>query len=566
MNNPFLAQLKQYNSSDFRGDLIGALTVTVMLVPQGLAYAMLAGLPPIYGLYAALIPMMIYPLFGSSRNLSVGPVALVSIIVLSGLSKLATPMSAEYIQLAMLTSLVAGVIQLALSLLRMGFLVNFLSRPVISGFTSAAAIIISVSQLKHIFGIDIPRRNNIMVSLKDLCLSMDTVNWHALLLGVAGLTVILIVKKIHKKIPGALIAVLLGIGMVFAFNWQGSVSLVGEVPKGLPSFEIPIFSWESIMKVTPLALVICLISFIESLAIAKTLSAKNGNYPIDGNKELLGLGLAKIIGAFFQAFPNTGSFSRSAINEQAGAKTGMSSIIAGVMILLTLLFFTPLFYNLPNPILAAIVISAVFGLIEFKEAKRLFHHDRKDFVVLMATFLLTLLLGVQQGVFVGIAISLMFIIYKVSKPHYAVLGNIPGKGVYRNIDRFDNAVTGPEFLIFRYDDDIFFGNAIHFYEAVLKELDGDPTVKNFILDASSISTMDSTAVHQLILLKEVLDKREINFLFAGLKGPMRDLFEKYKLNKYFPKDQMFLDIDAARASSYFDLTRASSFRSNIPIL
>jgi SulP family sulfate permease len=305
-----------------------------------------------------------------------------------------------------------------------------------------------------------------------------------------------------------------------------------------------------LIKLTPLALIISLISFIESLAIAKTISAKNGNYPISANQELWGLGLAKFIGGFFQSSPNSGSFTRSAINDQAGAKTGISSIAAAIFIALTLLFFTSLFYYLPHTILAAIVISAVFSLIDFKGARHLFRFDRRDFYVWIVTFMLTLFLGIQQGVFTGIVLSILMIIYKASKPHYAVLGNIPDTKLYRSIERYNEAVTEPDILILRYDGDILYANATHFYETCRKEVAKKTGLQYFILDASAIGHIDSTGFIQFKLLKEALDKQNIEFLVTRMKGPLRDIFEKNNMEKVIANEDRFMS--NARALKYID--------------
>lgn len=542
-------KLKTYGIHDFRLDLLAGLTVAVMVIPQGMAYALLSGLPPIYGLYAALVPLFIYPFFGSSHHLSVGPVALVSILVLSGLTVLAEPMSTEYIELAILTSLVAGAIQVMLSLLRLGFLVNFLSQPVISGFTSAAAFIIAFSQFKHLLGIPMERTSNVITMAEELIYKIDLTNPYTLLVGLLALFMILWIRRIKQSIPAALFAVILGIVLVYAFGLQNyGVSIVEGVPEGLPAFSFPAITYDNVIKVLPLSLIICLISFIESLAIAKTLSAKNNNYPISANQELFGLGIAKVAGAFFQAFPNTGSFTRSAINEQAGAKTGLASVWTAFMVGLTLLFFTGFFYYLPYCILASIVIAAVISLVDYEEAIFLFKKDKKDFSVMMLTFFVTLFIGIQEGVIAGVILSLIFILYKTSRPHYAELGKLPESAIYKNVNRFIEAETDEEYLIIRYDADIFFANAEHFYESVLAEARKKKQLKCVILDASAIGNIDSTGVKQLKLLQEALSKANIDFLITGLKGPMRDTFNKYKLYDLFPKNKQFLNIDVAVSS------------------
>lgn len=546
MSTGLIRDISTYSLSGFRSDLLAGLTVAVMLVPQGMAYALLAGLPPVFGLYAALVPLLVYPFFGSSPYLSVGPVALVSIIILSGLSTLATPMSQEYIELALITSMVAGAIQLILAFFRMGFMVNFLSHPVINGFTSAAAFIIALSQLKYLLGIDLPRSSNIIEGLTGLISNIDQLNVHAMIVGIIGILLILGLKRIKKALPGALIAAVLGILFMLFSGWETyGVGVVGEVPAGLPHFTFPNITWAKIQLVLPLALVICLISFIESLAIAKTLAAKHDRFDINADRELVGLGLAKIVGALFQGFPNTGSFTRSAINEQSGAKTGVSSIMAAILIGLTLVFFTSTFYHLPHTILAAIVISAVFGLIDYKEAIHLYNVDKRDFSVLVLTFLLTIFLGIQEGVFAGVILSLILIIQKVAKPHYAILGEVPEKGIYRNVLRYETADEHQNILVFRYDDDLFFGNAEHFYSAVLGALSSRPETQNLILDLSSVSNMDSTGIMYLKRLQDLVVIKKVRLFITGPKGPLRDTLRKNKMYQYIGQNFIEEKIDLA---------------------
>ncbi|NNC82356.1 MAG: sulfate permease [Flavobacteriales bacterium] len=548
MLTSILKDPKVYVRQDLLSDLMAGLTVAIMLIPQGMAYALLAGLPPIYGLYAGLVPMIIYPLFGTSRFLSVGPVALVSIIVLTGLSQMAEPMTPEFIRLAILLSLISGVIQVLLSVFKMGFLVNFLSQPVISGFTSAAALIIAVSQLKYLLGIPLRGTVGFQDTLLGLISNVDSIQVASTFIGLSGLILILVLKKIHRSIPGALIAVVLGIVLVgYMGIGGGSVDTVGEVPAGLPRLMNPITDLHTIWQLIPLALVICLISFIESLAISKTLAAKHEEYSIDANKELLGLGMAKVLGAFFQAFPNTGSFTRSAINEQSGARTGLASWIAVIIIGLVLLFFTGTLSYLPNTILAAIVISAVFGLIDIKGALHLYRTHKGDFIVLLITFVLTLFLGIQKGVLVGVILSLLFILHKVSRPHYAVLGKLEEHDVYRNIQRFDQAQEDRELLIMRYDADIFFGNAEHFYETIIQEVEAKKGIKDLLIDMNAVGHIDSTGIVQFELLVKSLETMGVRLHLCSVKGPVRDEFRNYKLGAFLHGNQIHWDIDNAIA-------------------
>ena len=540
-------QLKSYTQAKFRKDALAGLTVAVMLVPQGMAYALLAGLPPIYGLYAGLVPLLIYPIFGSSRHLSVGPVALVSLLVLSGLSQLAEPGSQQFIQLAMLTAFVAGVIQVLLSILRLGFLVNFLSHPVISGFTAAAAFIIGFSQLKYVTGISAGRSNNIASITSDMISNIEEFHLLTFGVGLGSILLILLLKRIKKLLPAALLVVFIGSLLTYLFSFQEvGLQIVKDVPEGLPVLSGFGITWDSVVAVLPLALVICLVSFIESLAIAKTLSAKQNHYPIDANQELMALGLAKIGGSFFQAFPNTGSFTRSAINEQSGATTGLASIIAATLIGITLLFLTSLFYYLPKAVLAAIILVAIVKLVDIKEIRYLYQNDKRDFVVFIGTFIFTLIMGIQQGVFAGIVISVLFILYKTSRPHFAILGRIPGSNIYKNIERFDDVQIDDDLLIFRLDASLYFGNAEYFYDRLEEEISKKgEKLKAVILDTSSILDVDTTGMQKLKLIISELKSNNVTFYITEAIGPVRDLLNKNRIEEVLGKECQFMTTQEA---------------------
>lgn len=544
---PILEWLPQYKKSYFRGDLLAGLTVGVMLVPQGMAYGLLAGLPPIYGLYSGIVPLLLYAFFGTSRQLSVGPVALVSLLILSGIGAIAEQGTMEFVSLAITTALIAGAIQISLGALRLGFLINFLSHPVISGFTSAAALIIGFSQLKNLLGIELSRSNQIHTIIAQVWANIGQINYPTLFVGLAGIALILVLRQINKAIPGALIAVILG---ALAVQWFGldaqGVATVGEVPKGLPAFKAPELHREEWATLVPLALTICLISFIESLAIAKTIEARHKSYRVIPNQELIALGLTKIGGAFFQSYPTTGSFTRSAVNDESGAKTGVSSIVSAILISLTLLFLTPLFFFLPKAILAAIIVVAVKGLVDYKEAIHLWHNDRRDFLTLLATFLITLTFGIQDGVLAGVLLSLAIMIYQNSRPHVAILGRLNGGPHYRNLGRFQDAVQFEDIQIMRFDAQLYFGNAEYFRERIedLVSEKGED-LKLFILDASSIHDIDSSGVH---ILREVItyfQSRSIEFNMVAAIGPVRDILYKNGLVDMIGRDHCFLHVHDA---------------------
>ena len=544
---PIAEWLPDYTKKDFKGDLIAGLTVAIMLIPQGMAYALLAGLPPIYGLYAGIVPLLLYAFFGSSRQLSVGPVALVSLLILAGVGQFAEPKSELFITLAITTALIAGIIQVLLGAFRLGFLINFLSHPVIVGFTSAAAFIIGFSQLRNLLGVDIPRSNKIYVIISNAFSHLQDINYVTLSIGLGSIILMLVLKNIKKSLPIALIAVIIGTTLVWGFSLDKmGVSTVGVVPKGLPGFVFPQLTMQQILDLLPLALTICLISFIESLAIAKTIESRHKNYRVRPNQELIALGLAKIGGAFFQAFPTTGSFTRSAINDEAGAKTGISSIISASIIALILLFLTPLFYYLPKAVLAAIIVVAVIGLVDVKAAKKLWQTDRRDFASLITTFIITLTIGIQAGVFAGVILSIGFIIFQNSRPHIAILGRMPDSAKYRNISRFPKATQWDDIVIMRFDAQLYFANAEFFretIETITERKNGD--LKLIILDCSSIHDVDSSGVQVLKEVIDYLNERGIKFYFSGVIGPVRDMFAKTDLMETIGFENQFLRIHDA---------------------
>ena len=358
---PILDWLPNYKKEFFKNDLGAGLAVGIMLIPQGIAYAMIAGLPPIYGLYTAMIPQMVYAVFGTSRQLAVGPVAMDSLIVASGVATLAEIGTEHFIEFAILLAFMMGVLQVLFGIFKLGFLVNFLSRPVISGFTSAAALIIALSQLKHLLGIDIQRNNQIHSLVYEALQNIKDTNLITLAIGVVSILILVFFKQFSKKIPAALVVVVLGILLVKFFNLdQIGVKIVGDIPNGLPNFVVPSFEKQTLINLFPIALTLSFIAFLEAISVAKAIELKHNDYKVIPNQELIALGMGNIVGSFFQTYPATGGFSRTAVNNQAGAKTPMAAIISGSVVGLTLLFFTHVFYYLPEAVLAAIIVVAVF--------------------------------------------------------------------------------------------------------------------------------------------------------------------------------------------------------------
>lgn len=544
---PALEWLPKYNNQQLKGDVVAGLTVGVMLIPQGMAYAMIAGLPPIYGLYASTIPLVIYALLGTSRQLAVGPVAMISLLTAASIGSLAEGGTEVYIALAITLALFVGIIQFLLGLFRLGFLVDFLSHPVISGFTSAAAFIIGLSQLKHLLGVSIDRTHHVHEIIIQAIEQFGNINWMTFAIGVGGIAIIKGAKKIHKAIPAPLLVVVAGILVVWGLGLtEQGVKIVGTIPSGLPSLSMPIIDAGILKSLLPIALAIALVSFMESIAVAKAIQSKHKDYKIVSNQELIALGLANVGGAFFQSYPVTGGFSRTAVNDQAGAKTGIASIISAGLIVLTLLFLTPLFYYLPQAVLASVIMVAVFGLIDVKEAIHLWKASRSDFYMLIVTFLGTLILGIELGIGIGILLSLVWIIYRSTRPHIAVLGKVPNTHFYRNIARFDQVEVREDLLIVRFDAQLYFANMSYFREKIedLVMAKGEP-LQTIIIHSGSINGMDSSAIHMVEDLVMEMKNQGIRLVFAAVIGPVRDAMRRGHLLRKIGEHNFFMSVQDA---------------------
>lgn len=548
---PVLQWLPSYKRAYLTGDISAGITVGILLIPQGMAYAMIAGLPPVFGLYASLVPQVIYAFMGTSRQLAVGPVAMDSLLVASGLSALSLSGIDEYISMAIFLALFMGVIQLLLGLLRMGFLVNFLSRPVISGFTSAAAIIIGLSQLKHLLGIEIAGSNRVHILLENTYHMLSETNSLALGMGVAAIILLKSLKLINGRLPAALLVVVLGILAVYFLGLEGQgVKIVGTVPGGLPELTLPRVQPARISELLPIALTLALIAFMEAISVAKAVEEKHADYQVNPNQELLALGASNIMGSFFQSYPTTGGFSRSAVNDEAGARTGMASIISALIVGLTLLFLTPLFYYLPNAILAAIIMVAVFGLIDLKYPLELLKNRKDEFFLLVGTFLITLTAGIKEGILLGVLVSLLLLVYRISKPHIAVLGRIRGTQYFKNVDRFSEDIEVFEnILLLRFDGQLYFGNKDYFKQELNRFIMQKGDALNYvILNAEAITYADSSAVQLLKRLVEDLQARGITLMVAGAIGPLRDILYSSGLINQIEKEHLF--VSTAEAYEY----------------
>lgn len=543
---PFLNWLPNYKKKWLKGDIIAGITVGVMLIPQGLAYAMIAGLPPIYGLYAALIPPLIYFIFGTSRNISVGPVAMDSIIVISGVSAIAAVGTEHFISLVILLGFLVGLIQLVFGIFRIGFLVNFISKPVVSGFTSGAAIIIALSQIKYILGVDIGQTDGIVELIIELSKVVKTTNIPNLIVGIVAIVLLVILKNKFKKIPAALVIVIIGILIVkYLGLYNYGVLIIGEIPKGLPKFTVPNFEYNTILELLPIALTLAIIGFMEAFSIGKSLEKRQDN-KISANKEFTALGLSNIIGSFFLSFVVTSSFSRSAVNNNSGANTQLSTVFASIIVGFTLIILTPVFYFLPKAAIAAIIIVAILGLFNYTKPIQLWKYDKRDAIILIITFLTTVFLGIEEGIFIGVVLSISIMIYNSTKPHMVVLGGIPNTILYRNVQRFKDVIIEEDILIIRFDSQLNFTNESFFKDSIFEKVEQKgEKLKLVIINANSLSSIDSSGVHVLQDVLLYLNDRNVELYFTGLIGPVRDTLYKSELISEIGLEKCFLSVQLA---------------------
>jgi sulfate permease, SulP family len=517
-----LGWLIRYKKADLPPDVLAGLMVAVMLVPQGMAYAMLAGLSPVVGLYASVLPLISYALLGSSRQLAVGPVAMISLLVFASCSSLATPGSSEYVSIVLVLTLMVGVFQLAAGLIRLGFLINFFSHAVISGFTSAAAIIIALSQMKHILGISLGNEQFVFVLLADIIRNAGKTNIPTLTVGLVCLTGLYFFRQRYPRFPCAMLCVVIGTLAAYFGLAEYGLKILGHVPRGLPPFTLPQFSRELAQTLLPGALAIVFVGFMESISVAKYIAAKSG-YKVDPDRELMGLGAANLASAFFSGYPVTGGLSRTAVNHQAGARTQFAAVITAVTILLILVALTPLFYYLPNAVLGAIIVAAVSGLVDYKEAIHLFRLKKADGWMFLVTFISSLTIGLDQGLLIGMVFSLVLFIWKSAYPHTAELGYLENEGVFRNIKRYPQVKIYPEILILRVDASLYFANMKFLEDRIAKDLAGRPQIKEIIMDLSGVNDIDAVSIDALEKLMEAYGHQGIRFSFASMKGPVRDL-------------------------------------------
>lgn len=533
---PILDWAPRYGRETLTNDLLAAVIVTIMLIPQSLAYAMLAGLPPQVGLYASIAPLVAYAIFGTSRTLAVGPVAVVSLMTAAAAGNVAAQGTPEYLGAAIALAMLSGVFLLVIGLFRLGFLANFLSHPVISGFITASGLLIAASQLKHLLGI--PAGGDTLVEIvRELAASIGQANLPTAVIGVLGLAFLFWVRKGFQPLlqrfgmapkPAGLLSKTGPVLVVAASTlavWglelgAAGVRTVGEVPKGLPQLTFPAFELSAWTALAIPALLLSVVGFVESVSVAQTLAAKR-RQRIDPDQELVALGASNLGSAFSGGFPVTGGFARSVVNFDAGAETPAAGAYTAVGIAVATLFLTPLIRDLPNATLAATIIVAVLSLVDFKALARTWSYSRSDFSAMAATILLTLLMGVEAGIVAGVTLSLALFLYRGSRPHVAIVGQVPGTEHFRNVLRHQ-VETVPGILTIRVDESLFFANARYLEETVIELIAKDPSVRHFVLMCSAVNEVDASALESLEAINARLKDAGVTFHLSEVKGPVMD--------------------------------------------
>ncbi len=533
---PFLTWARHYSRTDATHDIIAATVVAIMLVPQAMAYAMLAGLPPQAGLYGAILPLLLYAAFGSSNALAVGPVAVVALMTAAAAGSVAAIGSQGYHLAALWIALLSGGMMLALGVLRLGFLANFLSHPVISGFITAAGILIAASQLRHLTGADIQGKTLPEV-IPSLISTLGTVSGPTLALSALVLAFLfwsraglgrLLIRAGLSQAParllgktGLLIAVAGTTLATWAFNLTDhGVAIVGDIPRGLPQMGLPAFDIGLIQLLLAPALMIAIVGYVESVSIAQTLAAKKRQF-IDPNRELVALGLANLGAGVSQAMPVTGGLSRSIVNYDAGAATPAAGAITALFIGVALLALTPMLYFLPRATLAAIIIVAVVSLLDLRALPRIFAYSRADGAAMATTMGVTLLIGVEQGLLAGVGLSLLLYLYRTSRPHMAVIGQVPGTEHFRNVARHE-VVTDPAIFAIRVDESLYFPNARALEDRIVQALAEAPALRHVILQCSAVNYIDASALESLEAINQRLQEAGVSFHLSEVKGPVMD--------------------------------------------
>lgn len=537
---PCLNWLKVYRRDDLSADLLASVIVTIMLIPQSLAYAMLAGLPPQVGLYASVLPLVGYALFGSSRTLAVGPVAVVSLMTAAAVSQVAVPGSPDYLAAAVALAFLSGLFLVLIGIARLGFLANLLSHPVINGFIGASAIVIAASQLKHILGIDADGHSLLALG-RSLASQVTAAHLPTLIIGTASIVFLFWVRKqlkprlitagmnarladvLVKAGPVAAVIVATAVVGLFALAADG-VRIVGDIPQGLPPLTLPPVDAPLWADLLPAAILISVVGFVESVSVAQSLAAKR-RQSIDPNQELVGLGAANIASGVSGGYPVTGGFARSVVNFDAGARTPLAGVLTAGMIALTAVFLTPLFFHLPNAVLAATIIVAVLSLVDLGAMKRTWDYSKSDFAAMAATILLVLAAGVEAGIIAGMIVSIALYLWRTSRPHMAVVGQVAGTEHFRNVDRHA-VVESPTVLTIRVDESLYFANTRYLEDAIGRQVAARPEIRHVVLMCPAVNFIDASALESLEMIADRLKAAGTTLHLSEVKGPVMDRLKR----------------------------------------
>lgn len=562
---PFLVWLPEIKDPNvLRADLIAGLTVALVLIPQSMAYATLAGLPEVYGLYIAFVPVFVAALWGSSRQLGTGPVAVVSTMTATMLTPVVIPLLgtgysqdeylALYIPTAMFLTLMVGLVQLALGLFRLGAIVNFLSHPVIVGFTNAAALFIGLTQISKIFGVEMPgEASDHFLTVRVLGVLQNLTDSHlpTFIMGASAFAIMIVFRRYLPRIPGVLVAVILTTMVSYWFDFEGmGGQVVGEIPEGLPGFSLPGFNFEILYDLFVSAIIIALVGFMEAISIAKAMAAKSKDR-INPNQELIGQGMGNIAGSFFQSYPASGSFSRSAVNFNAGARTGFSSVVTAIIVVITLLFLTPLLYHLPKATLAAVVIMAVFGLINFASIKHIWTANKHDGIAAMVTFLATMISApkLDHGIVLGAVLAVVLYLYRSMRPRVSVLGRYKD-GTLRDVEINKGIPTDDKIVAVRFDGSLYFANVSYFEDTMLKAVSKYPDAKFLLVVGDAINQIDASGEEVLHHLVERLNESGVTVVFSGLKRQILEVLDATHLYDLIGEQNIFTDEDLALDEIY----------------
>lgn len=520
---PFLLWLKDYKRENLIRDFLAGLTVSVVLIPQSMSYAMIAGIPPIYGLYAAAIPPIIAALWGRASLLATGPVAMVSLLTFSSIIPFAKPGTPEFIDMAITLALLVGLIQLLMGVLKLGFIMRFVSHPVIVGFTNAAAIIIASTQIQHLLGISVKGSEFILPLFVEIAKNISNTNVYTFGVGLFAFSIMIVGKKLHEQFPGAMIASVITTILTYILNLHElGVKTIGDVPKGLPSPSFAVIDFEHAARLIGPALVIAIVGFMEAMAITKAISSKTKE-PVDINQELIGQGTANLIGSLFKSYPVSGSFSRSAVNLQAGGRTALSNIFSGFIVIIALLFFTSTFYYLPKATLAAIVMYAAIGLIKHSQFIKLYRTSRHDGVIALITFSFCFITKPDYAIFIGIGVSLLFFLWESMTPRIAILTRNPKTEIFEDAE-ISKLPLCPQILYIRPEFSIYFANAEFIREHVLKKVEEKKNGLKFVLmDMEAVNKIDATGIDEMKELISEMRKMGVELYIANVHKPVREV-------------------------------------------